>query len=243
MRLKVGLLGGGSWGTTVAAVVSRNAPISLWARDAAQLEAMREQRVNQRYLPGIALPPSLELRHWPGAQQQGGVGLVRRQPACQQQGLVEAAPAQPRRRQWHGQHPVAGVQCGLHPGRAAHQHGKCAGPAGFAVELEARDAARPRVAVGHRGQARVQRRRRAPARPALPQARGDWQRTGGAARNGLRKACHAGLAQWLRRPGVADLTAARHGQRSPCKQCTEHRLNILGAHLRSTHGRRPPSHH
>ena len=27
MRLKVGLLGGGSWGTTVAAVVSRIAPI------------------------------------------------------------------------------------------------------------------------------------------------------------------------------------------------------------------------
>jgi glycerol-3-phosphate dehydrogenase (NAD(P)+) len=34
-ELKVGLLGGGSWGTTVASLVARNASIKLWARDAA----------------------------------------------------------------------------------------------------------------------------------------------------------------------------------------------------------------
>jgi glycerol-3-phosphate dehydrogenase (NAD(P)+) len=33
MKLQVGLLGGGSWGTTVASIVSKNAPITLWARD------------------------------------------------------------------------------------------------------------------------------------------------------------------------------------------------------------------
>ena len=31
-RFKVGILGGGSWGTTVAALVSRNAPVTLWAK-------------------------------------------------------------------------------------------------------------------------------------------------------------------------------------------------------------------
>ena len=31
MKLKVGLLGGGSWGTTVASLVARNAPALLWA--------------------------------------------------------------------------------------------------------------------------------------------------------------------------------------------------------------------
>ncbi|MFN5819940.1 MAG: hypothetical protein ACK44Y_05840, partial [Novosphingobium sp.] len=31
-ELKVGLLGGGSWGTTVASLVARNAPTTLWAR-------------------------------------------------------------------------------------------------------------------------------------------------------------------------------------------------------------------
>ncbi len=59
MRLKVGLLGGGSWGTTVASVVSRNAPITLWARDAETVDDINLLSENRKYLPGIALPPAL----------------------------------------------------------------------------------------------------------------------------------------------------------------------------------------
>lgn len=59
MRLKVGLLGGGSWGTTVAAVVSRNAPITLWARDAETVEGINRDHENRKYLPGIKLPSAL----------------------------------------------------------------------------------------------------------------------------------------------------------------------------------------
>ena len=59
MKLQVALLGGGSWGTTVAAMVSRNAPITLWARDAATVDDINCNRCNSRYLPGIALPASL----------------------------------------------------------------------------------------------------------------------------------------------------------------------------------------
>jgi glycerol-3-phosphate dehydrogenase (NAD(P)+) len=59
MRLKVGLLGGGSWGTTVAAVVSRNAPITLWARDAETVEGISRDNENRKYLPGIKLPSAL----------------------------------------------------------------------------------------------------------------------------------------------------------------------------------------
>ncbi|MEI4507070.1 NAD(P)H-dependent glycerol-3-phosphate dehydrogenase [Sphingopyxis sp. CCNWLW253] len=59
MRLKVGLLGGGSWGTTVASVVSRNAPITLWARDAETVGDINTHNENRKYLPGIALPPTL----------------------------------------------------------------------------------------------------------------------------------------------------------------------------------------
>ena len=33
-KLQVGLLGGGSWGTTVASLVARNTDIAMWARDA-----------------------------------------------------------------------------------------------------------------------------------------------------------------------------------------------------------------
>lgn len=59
MRLKVGLLGGGSWGTTVAAVVSRNAPMTLWARDAETVESVNRDHENRKYLPGIKLPSAL----------------------------------------------------------------------------------------------------------------------------------------------------------------------------------------
>jgi glycerol-3-phosphate dehydrogenase (NAD(P)+) len=58
-ELKVGLLGGGSWGTTVASLVTRNASIKLWARDAAAVSEINEQHTNERYLPGARLPIKL----------------------------------------------------------------------------------------------------------------------------------------------------------------------------------------
>jgi len=63
MRLKMGLLGGGSWGTTVAALVSRNAPITLWARDAETVGDINTHNENRKYLPGIKLPPALRATH------------------------------------------------------------------------------------------------------------------------------------------------------------------------------------
>ena len=59
MELKVGLLGGGSWGTTVAALVARNAPITLWARDADTVTEINENHTNQKYLPDAKLPARL----------------------------------------------------------------------------------------------------------------------------------------------------------------------------------------
>ncbi len=59
--MKICVLGAGAWGTALAINAAPRHEVSLWARDAAQLAAMRAQRENQRYLPGIALPPSLQL--------------------------------------------------------------------------------------------------------------------------------------------------------------------------------------
>jgi glycerol-3-phosphate dehydrogenase (NAD(P)+) len=58
-RLRIGLLGGGSWGTTVASVATRNAPVMLWARDAATVEDINTNHRNSRYLPDITLPNAL----------------------------------------------------------------------------------------------------------------------------------------------------------------------------------------
>lgn len=59
MQLRVGLLGGGSWGTTVGSLVARNAPTLLWARDPNTAAEINEQHTNQRYLPDARLSPKL----------------------------------------------------------------------------------------------------------------------------------------------------------------------------------------
>lgn len=58
-KLKVGILGGGSWGTTVASIVSRNAPAVLWARDNDTVEEINTRHTNERYLPGATLHQQL----------------------------------------------------------------------------------------------------------------------------------------------------------------------------------------
>jgi glycerol-3-phosphate dehydrogenase (NAD(P)+) len=59
MQLNVGLLGGGSWGTTVAALISRNAPVTLWARDPETVHHINHDRQNPRYLAGYTLPATM----------------------------------------------------------------------------------------------------------------------------------------------------------------------------------------
>jgi glycerol-3-phosphate dehydrogenase (NAD(P)+) len=56
----IAVLGAGSWGTALAALLARHGyPTRLWGRDAAQIERIDRDHENQRYLPGIALPDSL----------------------------------------------------------------------------------------------------------------------------------------------------------------------------------------
>jgi glycerol-3-phosphate dehydrogenase (NAD(P)+) len=55
----VAVIGAGSWGTTVAALVAGNAPTTLWARRADLAAQIDEQHENPAYLPGVALPATL----------------------------------------------------------------------------------------------------------------------------------------------------------------------------------------
>lgn len=59
MELRVAVLGGGSFGTTVASLASRNAPTVLWARRADLIDEINREHRNERYLPGYALPETL----------------------------------------------------------------------------------------------------------------------------------------------------------------------------------------
>src|SRR5262245_3738783 len=58
-KLAVTVLGAGSWGTTFAALASRNASVVLWARDAAVAQEIGATHRNTRYLPDAELPARL----------------------------------------------------------------------------------------------------------------------------------------------------------------------------------------
>lgn len=53
--MKLAVLGAGAWGSAVAKVAALQHSVTLWARDAAQAEAIARTQENARYLPGIAL--------------------------------------------------------------------------------------------------------------------------------------------------------------------------------------------
>lgn len=57
--VQVTVLGGGSWGTTVAALAARNSQTLLWARDADVAREVDEEHTNTRYLDDRALPEAL----------------------------------------------------------------------------------------------------------------------------------------------------------------------------------------
>lgn len=59
--MRIALLGAGAWGTALAISLSRHHQVTLWARDPAQIEAMRMVRANARYLPEAEFPESLSL--------------------------------------------------------------------------------------------------------------------------------------------------------------------------------------
>lgn len=66
--MQITVIGAGAWGTALAIAASRQPAahrVVLHARDAAQAQAMQQQRRNERYLPGIDLPPSLQITSGP----------------------------------------------------------------------------------------------------------------------------------------------------------------------------------
>jgi glycerol-3-phosphate dehydrogenase (NAD(P)+) len=57
--VRVAVIGAGSWGTTVAALASRNAPTVLWARRPELAAEVADKHRNSEYLQGFDLPPEL----------------------------------------------------------------------------------------------------------------------------------------------------------------------------------------
>jgi len=75
--LKIAVLGAGAWGTALAVAAAARHEVCLWARDPAQAAVVQAAACNQRYLPGIALPPALHITHrHEEAVEHGAAGLT-----------------------------------------------------------------------------------------------------------------------------------------------------------------------
>lgn len=61
-RRGIGIVGAGGWGTALALLLGReNRQVTLWVREPAKADALSRSRVNETYLPGHALPESVEV--------------------------------------------------------------------------------------------------------------------------------------------------------------------------------------
>jgi glycerol-3-phosphate dehydrogenase (NAD(P)+) len=56
---RLAVIGAGSWGTAVAAIVARHSATIMWARSAEVVDSINSRQVNDRYLPGFPLPATL----------------------------------------------------------------------------------------------------------------------------------------------------------------------------------------
>ncbi|MBA4760757.1 NAD(P)H-dependent glycerol-3-phosphate dehydrogenase [Sphingomonas sp.] len=58
--MKIGVLGGGAWGTALAQVAARNdQPVTLWAREDDVVASINAAHENALFLPGIPLAPTI----------------------------------------------------------------------------------------------------------------------------------------------------------------------------------------
>src|ERR1700758_978519 len=58
---EIAIIGAGAWGTGIAIVLGRKGThrVRLWAHEADVCDSIREKRVNEKFLPGRAIPPSV----------------------------------------------------------------------------------------------------------------------------------------------------------------------------------------
>ncbi len=75
--MDIRVMGAGAWGTALAINAARQGhSVTLWARDAAQADAMRRERRNSRYLAAADFPPDLQVSSGPWADATAGADLV-----------------------------------------------------------------------------------------------------------------------------------------------------------------------
>lgn len=57
---RIGVIGGGAWGTALAALSAEHGDTLIWARNAEVVDDINTQHANTLYLPDVKLPASLK---------------------------------------------------------------------------------------------------------------------------------------------------------------------------------------
>ena len=89
--MKVAVVGAGSWGTAVSAIVATNADTVLWARDPALAKRIDTEHENPEYLAGIQLPSVLRATASIGDACAGSEVVVLGVPSHGMRAVLEAA--------------------------------------------------------------------------------------------------------------------------------------------------------
>lgn len=74
--MKIGVIGGGAWGTALAQVAARVGPVTLWAREHDVVTAINSDHANPLFLPDIALSPAIRATEHLGELADCSVLLV-----------------------------------------------------------------------------------------------------------------------------------------------------------------------
>ncbi len=93
MDLKVAVIGAGSWGTTVASLVSANCETVIWARDENTVRDINDNHQNARYLPNLNLNKRLRATHdLPGAVRDADLVVMGVPSKAMRDTLIAIAP-------------------------------------------------------------------------------------------------------------------------------------------------------
>jgi len=59
--IRTAVIGAGSWGTAIAVQLAKKHPVIMWEYDLKQVESIRKDRENKKFLPGVKLPDNITI--------------------------------------------------------------------------------------------------------------------------------------------------------------------------------------
>jgi glycerol-3-phosphate dehydrogenase (NAD(P)+) len=75
--MRIAVLGAGAWGTALAIALARKHDITLWGRNATQIQEIAASRVNQQYLPDVRLDNAISVKpSFGGALANADLALI-----------------------------------------------------------------------------------------------------------------------------------------------------------------------